>query len=616
MRLTKIYEIMRRMRKECCMALFAIFAIIVIASIAFFFCKTSSGLSILNCLKSWNWVAISSVVTALATAAAAAFAFCAYLQSRKMRKYSSFDAIFTQLMSNIQSFINHPSLQITEMKTKGASCYNDTHNSFLSFCLFYKSCTNNGKKMLDEVEIGRIWRSYTDNLVYQSNFLNCFKYFYHLVDTVNDSPLDEDAKRKYIGIVQSQLNLDILFCYLVNLIAVYHRQETNYDSILRRYDFFKNLFEDYDGYGNLIERTIPDNLVKRYQKEMYTKMFYHIMIDRFHPTNAEYKEREFNGGNIKGIIEKLDYIQNLGMKGIMLTPFYQTNAYHGYHITDYDQVDSHFGNWDDVKVLVQEVHKRNMMIIADFVPNHCFETNRLYTDGKHQKWFIYTKEGLVKGFFNLKCLPMFNSDNNEVLQYFIDRGLKLCDVGFDMIRLDHATGPTYKFWKAFNAALKKKYPKVQIIGEVWGEMDFKPRNSFRYFWNKRRYSAQEARQMEYLGVLDGVIDFRYNELVCNAIHEDKGLEENEELKRSIKRHFANYPSKFQLWLFLDNHDMNRFLFECKGNQEKLQEAINYTKQWRRYFLVYYGTEKNMSNETDVHEIPYGDEQVRKPMIWD
>lgn len=350
---------------------------------------------------------------------------------------------------------------------------------------------------------------------------------------------------------------------------------------------------------------------------MYTKSFYHIMIDRFYPTNVEYKEREFNGGDIKGLIEKLDYIQGLGMNGIMLTPFYQTHEYHGYHVTDYDKVDSHFGTWDDVKTLVQEVHKRKMTIIADFVPNHCHLTNLIFADGQHHEWFVFNKtKRQVKGFANLDFLPMFNFDNKEVQQYFIDKGLKLCDVGFDAIRLDHATGPTYSFWKTFNAALKKQYPNVQIIGEVWGELDFKPRNLFRYLWNTLRHSAQEARQMEYINVLDGVFDFRYQELVCSAVRNGKGIVSNSKLRQSIKKHFANYPSNFQLWLFLDNHDLNRFLFECKGNKALLQEAITYTKQWRRPFLTYYGTEKGMSNEIDIHKMPYGDEQVRKPMIWD
>ena len=349
---------------------------------------------------------------------------------------------------------------------------------------------------------------------------------------------------------------------------------------------------------------------------MRNLFIYHIMIDRFYPINAEFKERKFNGGSIKGVIEKLDYIQGLGMNGIMLTPFYQTNEYHGYHITDYDKVAPHFGTWNDVEQLVQEVHKRNMIIIADFVPNHCHISNSLYSDRRHKDWFLFDRKEKVKGFDGLNFLPMFNTDNAEVQQFFIKRGLKLCEVGFDAIRLDHATGPTYKFWRTFNAALKKQYPNVQIIGEIWGKLDFKPRNPFRYFWNKLRYSAQEARQMEYIGILDGVFDFRYQELICNAVKSNRGIDGNTKLKRSITKHFANYPSDFQLWLFLDNHDLNRFLFECNGNKKILQEAINYTKQWHKPFLTYYGTEKGMTNETDIHQMPYGDEQVRKPMIWD
>lgn len=184
-------------------------------------------------------------------------------------------------------------------------------------------------------------------------------------------------------------------------------------------------------------------------------LYYHIIIDRFYPINHDFKERAFNGGSIKGIIEKLDYIQKLDMNGILLTPFYQTNDYHGYHITDYNKVDPHFGGWKDVELLVQEVHKRNMMIAADFVPNHCHISNPLFADGKHKDWFLFDRKGKVKGFANLDFLPMFNTDNAEVQQFFIDRGLKLCEIGFDAIRLDHASGPTYNFWRVFKDALKK-----------------------------------------------------------------------------------------------------------------------------------------------------------------
>lgn len=157
----------------------------------------------------------------------------------------------------------------------------------------------------------------------------------------------------------------------------------------------------------------------------------------------------FKGGCIKSIIEHLDYIQGLGMSGIMLTPFYKTAAYHGYHIVDFEQVDPHFGTNTDMKELVKEVHKRGMVIVADFVANHCHKSCTLFSDGKHKDWFCYKSNGTYKCFAGIEDLPMFNSKNKDVQQYLTQKALDLCDMGFDVIRLDHATGPCYAFWKYF-----------------------------------------------------------------------------------------------------------------------------------------------------------------------
>lgn len=345
------------------------------------------------------------------------------------------------------------------------------------------------------------------------------------------------------------------------------------------------------------------------------EMIYHIMIDRFYPTNETFKERCFNGGTIRGIIEKLDYIQNLGMNGIMLSPFYLTEEYHGYHIKDYTKVDPHFGNWDDVKRLVNEVHARKMFIVADFVPNHCHESNALFSDGKHDDWFLFNKNGTRKCFAGITTLPMFNSDNIDVQKFFVEQAIKLCQLGFDAIRLDHASGPSYAFWKFFCTHLKEKYPKVQLIGEVLGDLDFKPRRKFRYLWNKLLYTSQEARQLEYVGVLDGVFDFRYQEIVANYIRRRDDMHISD-LERQVRKHFERYPSNFKLWLFLDNHDLNRFMYNCNDDFELLQKAITYTKRWAKTFLIYYGTEFGMTNKENIHCVPYGDEQVRKCIKWD
>lgn len=344
---------------------------------------------------------------------------------------------------------------------------------------------------------------------------------------------------------------------------------------------------------------------------MKQERIYHIMIDRFFPMNGEDSNGNFKGGCIKSIIEHLDYIQNLGMTGIMLSPFHKTATYHGYHVIDYKQVDPHFGTEDDVVELVNEVHKRGMIVAADFVANHSHKSCSLFADENHKDWFCYNHDGSYKCFANIKDLPMFNTKNKEVQSYLTQRAMVLCDMGFDAIRLDHATGPCYAFWNYFRKTIKRKYPKVRLIGEVWGNLDFKPNNCIRYFINKLRFNTQEARQLEYVGALDGVLDFSYQQILCDAVHKKQTIMNNQKLREKVKSHFARYPTSFQLWLFLDNHDLNRFLYECGGNTALLQECIEFSKQWNKTWLMFYGTEKGFTNKKTIFDgTPYADERVR------
>lgn len=343
------------------------------------------------------------------------------------------------------------------------------------------------------------------------------------------------------------------------------------------------------------------------------------MIDRFANDSRFPKNNEnctpppFRGGNIKGIINRLDYITGLGANSILLSPFFKSKSYHGYHSTTArNEIEPQFGNDEDIQSFVEQIKKRQMTCGADFVPNHCHITNPIYIE--HYDWFEFPCKQ-YKFYANLKDLPVLNLGRPEASEYMIKQALQLCKWGFDYIRIDHATGPGYSFLHELRIRIKRKYKNVRLIGEVVGEMDFKPLVSKRYNDNLNDdWSEQEARQYEYVGILDGVLDYEYYNLIENALLHDMPIKNNKALKEQVKRHFSRYPKDFELWIFVDNHDLNRILYHCK-NINKVKEVLDFTYSWKRPVVIYYGTEQGMKNDTEIHRVAYDDESVRKCMDW-
>ena len=346
---------------------------------------------------------------------------------------------------------------------------------------------------------------------------------------------------------------------------------------------------------------------------------YQIMIDRFANGSKFLKNNigvippPFLGGNIKGIIKRLNYIEGLGTNSILLSPFFKSNAYHGYHCTtSSNEIEPQFGNEEDMRRLVKQIKERKMTCGADFVPNHCHITNPIYV--KHADWFEFPNKE-HKFYANIKDLPVLNLDHPEALKYMIKQALLLCEWGFDYIRIDHATGPSYSFLHELRMQVKRKYKNVRLIGEVVGEMDFKPLVSKRYNDNLNDdWSEQEARQYEYVGILDGVLDYEYYDIIKDALLHEMPINNNKALRERIKKHFSCYPKNFELWLFLDNHDLDRILYYCK-DINKVKEVLDFTYSWKRPTIIYYGTEQGMKNKVAIHHMEYDDETVRQCIDW-
>jgi glycosidase len=356
-------------------------------------------------------------------------------------------------------------------------------------------------------------------------------------------------------------------------------------------------------------------------------IIYHILIDRFagFESTKNWNKPEFLGGTIRGIIEKLPYLKQLGVNTLWISPFFKTSAYHGYHITDFFSIDPHFGNTNDLSELIKIVHKLDMKIIADFVPNHCSNEHPFFREAlqdknsKYRKWFYFTKwPDQYLSFLSVKQLPKINLNNPDSRDYIINAAKYWFNLGFDGYRLDHVIGPSHSFWKMFNCEIKKMFPDIILIGEAWMKgvkfSELKTINIKNKFLKWIFGESSDLLLKEYYKKLDGVLDFRFQELIKDYIAYDNLSEK--EFYRNIKQHYTNYPNDYYLPIFLDNHDMNRFLFECKNNKEKLRQAIKIQFSIDQPLIIYYGTEIGMTQERSIWEFStHGDIQARHPMNW-
>ena len=363
---------------------------------------------------------------------------------------------------------------------------------------------------------------------------------------------------------------------------------------------------------------------------------YHLLIDRFNggwqvPPKSE---NVFCGGNLRGVIEKLDYIKNLGFNAIMLSPIFKSANYHGYHTLNFDEVDPHIVSWDDYQLLLDTAHAKGLRIICDFVPNHCwyqaplFEASLLKNGGKHRDWFFFKSDNSDEfvSFLGFGDLPKFNLTNPEVASFMIDKAERLVRMGVDAFRIDHALGQPHAFLQQFRQSMQSIRSDIVVFGEVWAFGIGPQLASQLYFKTEARLNeflaqdtkpfSQDDLQADYVETLDGVLDFAYRDIILEEIRAGRGIKGNATLKQKVADHFAKYPDGFKLVLFLDNHDTDRILFDCHDDEALMQEAIDFTGELSRPFSFLYGTEQLMTIKSTIFNAePYADLRVRNCMDW-
>jgi cyclomaltodextrinase len=227
-------------------------------------------------------------------------------------------------------------------------------------------------------------------------------------------------------------------------------------------------------------------------------VFYQIFPDRFarservpKPTNLETWDSPpstygFKGGDLLGVVEHLDYLQELGVTALYFNPVFQSTANHRYHTYDYYRVDPILGGNDALRELLDEAHRRRMRVILDGVFNHAsrgfFQFNHIIENGAaspYVDWFIVKRYPLrpygsaegqqgYEAWWNLPALPKLNTKTPAVRRFLWDVAAYWVEFGIDGWRLDVAGEiDDDEFWHEFRRRVRAANPEAYIVGEIW-----------------------------------------------------------------------------------------------------------------------------------------------------
>jgi neopullulanase len=382
-------------------------------------------------------------------------------------------------------------------------------------------------------------------------------------------------------------------------------------------------------------------------------IFYQIFPDRFARSrrmpDMEFEAWDtpptvhgFKGGDLYGVAEKLDYLQDLGITAIYLNPVFSSASNHRYHTYDYFEVDPLLGGNDALRLLLDESHKRDIRVILDGVFNHAsrgfwqfhhvlengisspykdwffFDTARLHM---HRRWGAYPTTGELealqngedslkaigyRAWWNLPALPKFNTNTPAVRNFLFDVAEYWIRFGMDGWRLDvPGEIDDDSFWQEFRQRVKAINPDTYLVGEIWHEA---------HRWlNGDQFDAV----MNYLVTAAALSFCAGPHLNINVVEQVGGLRgrvhrymDAAGFANEVDRILNLYRPEFthsQLNL-LDSHDMPRFLSCANGDKDSLKLAWLFIMTMPGAPCIYYGDEVGVDGNHDP--------DCRKSFPWD
>jgi glycosidase len=336
------------------------------------------------------------------------------------------------------------------------------------------------------------------------------------------------------------------------------------------------------------------------------------------------KPRGWHGGDLRGVIDHLDYLQSLGVTTVWITPAYanenEPDSYHGYGATDMYKVDPHYGTLADLQALGTALHARQMKLVLDMVPNHIGPQNPWVNDEPEPDWFHGTKanhskaqgefaplvdphapwrdqKDILDGWF-ADVLPDMNEENPDVSQYLIQNTIWWVEQsGADGIRIDTFPYVDRPFWHAYHAELHSVFPRLTSVGEVFNP-DPMITSAF----------ASGVTRNDLNGNVDTGLwtpfDFPSFFALRGVLVHGKPMSD----LAKVWGEDSLYPHPERLVPFLGNHDTMRFMSEPGATAANMRLGFAILLTMRGMPQIYSGDELAMTGGNDPnnrHDFPGG-----------
>ncbi|NET33185.1 MAG: DUF3459 domain-containing protein, partial [Cyanothece sp. SIO1E1] len=349
----------------------------------------------------------------------------------------------------------------------------------------------------------------------------------------------------------------------------------------------------------------PDRFAKSIQLQKHPAMDVRLEAWAAPPTSQGYK-----GGDLWGVIEQLDYLQDLGINAIYFTPIFQSACNHRYHTHDYYQVDPLLGGNEAFFKLLKAAHQRHIKVVLDGVFNHAsrgfFFFNDILENGPNSPWLDWFKikrwplsayDGKLPANYvswvNNRALPQFNHDNPAVREYIMRIGEHWIEAGIDGWRLDvPAEVKTAGFWQEFRTRVKAINPEAYIVGEIWTDArqwldgtQFDGVMNYLFTGPTMAFTAGDRVQMKYVEQPDY---YPYPPLDAAGY------------AAKIQQLLELYPWEIQLTQLnlLASHDTARLLTIAGGDQASVELATLLLLTFPGAPSIYYGDEVGLPGGFD------------------